>query len=378
MKKIILGLIAVFAIAAHAQTFPVQNLSVLGTAAFAGPSTFGVAPTFSVGVNSTGKAAVTGSAFSNTGVAANLNGNWFTSGPSDITYHSVVGDAFNQYFTSALTQFTATVSSPDFQSGYAVNMTQPSGSNAQVGGILVNAAANGQQSAWGQANDLVVGSSWTGAHTVAYNTEMDITNNSGDPLGGGSTQSINDLVLGGFPGSNPITAGISMFEPNAGYWAHYALQISGNYVAKDATFLTSDNATRDYYMQGSHALGIDMSTATFSSFPILGPNFNVDTNGHFNTTSDQRLKTARQDVPLAGLAALKRVKIRNFEFKSKPGVVQEGVFAQELYKSYPQCVHKGGADPKTDPWSVDYGCLTPLLIRSVQELSAKVDALSNQ
>lgn len=427
MKKLLVLLVLLGSLSANAQTFPVNNLLVesttnststtTGAAIIAGgigvaqdlrlggtlyglgvlsggsingmtigaasPSTGAFTSLSSsnsaalAGINASNKVNITGTTFSNTGIAAATNGNWFTSGPADITYHSVVGDAFNTYFTSALTQFTATQASPDFQSGYTVNVTQPTGSTAQVAGILISEVAKGQQSAWAQANDLVVASTWTGPNTVAYNTELDITNNAGDPLAGGSTQSINDLVLGGFPGPNPITAGLSIFEPNSPFWAHYGIQVTGNFSAKDATFLTDNNATRDYYLQGSHAIGIDMTLATFSAFPIEGSNFNVDTNGHFNTTSDQRLKIDHPEKVESGLKALKKVKVHEFAFQNSPNKLQEGFFAQELYEVYPQCVHKGGIDPKTEPWSVDYGCLTPLLVKSVQELSAEVQALKH-
>jgi hypothetical protein len=47
---------------------------------------------------------------------------------------------------------------------------------------------------------------------------------------------------------------------------------------------------------------------------------------------------------------------------------QQGVLAQELAEVYPDAVSHGGDDPKTNPWSVDYGRLTPLTILAIQEL----------
>lgn len=53
----------------------------------------------------------------------------------------------------------------------------------------------------------------------------------------------------------------------------------------------------------------------------------------------------------------------------------QGVVAQDLYKIYPQAVSVGGDNPATQPWAVDYGRLTPLLVRAIQEQQAEIEAL---
>jgi hypothetical protein len=53
---------------------------------------------------------------------------------------------------------------------------------------------------------------------------------------------------------------------------------------------------------------------------------------------------------------------------------QTGFLAQQLYEVFPEAVAKGGDDPKTRPWMVDYGRVTPLLVKAVQELSKTNDA----
>ena len=40
-----------------------------------------------------------------------------------------------------------------------------------------------------------------------------------------------------------------------------------------------------------------------------------------------------------------------------------------LYEIYPHAVVPGGEDSKTKPWMVDYGRVTPLLVKAIQDLS---------
>jgi hypothetical protein len=48
-------------------------------------------------------------------------------------------------------------------------------------------------------------------------------------------------------------------------------------------------------------------------------------------------------------------------------------FAQRVYDHYPNAVSPGGDDVKTDPWMMDYGKMTPLLVKAVQDLTKLVE-----
>ncbi len=122
----------------------------------------------------------------------------------------------------------------------------------------------------------------------------------------------------------------------------------------------------------------------------LGPNANPNTTNHFirfidgdgtllgqcqgdnaggvtcPTTSDARRKE-NVTATAHGLDTLLKIKVRDFNFISAPGKVQQGFIAQELYDIFPQVVSVGGVDAETDPWAVDYGRLTPLLVQSIQD-----------
>lgn len=302
------------------------------------------------------------------------NGSWSSSASNATSFHSTTGDIAGNEFAQTLIQYTnQNTSNQQYEVGLVINYTNVSGSISN--GLWTSASLSGAGSNWNQANDMIVNGGFTGA--VAYNTELDVTNNGCDPTAAGCATSVNDLVLGGFPGINPLASGIVLYEPNPGpnngYWAHTGIFMGGGFAVKDNTFDDQTSANVSINVQGSHAVGIQM-TGTFSQFPIVGTNFSIDNTGHFNTTSDKRLKIARPGKP-PGLEALRKIRVHMYSLKSNPKDIDEGFYAQELAKVYPQCVHQGKGD---EPWSVDYGCTTPLLIRSVQELDARLSALEKE
>ena len=91
----------------------------------------------------------------------------------------------------------------------------------------------------------------------------------------------------------------------------------------------------------------------------------------YNTTSDKRLKTNVRDSRF-GLAEVNKIQVMDYNFMGDKSE-QTGFLAQQLFEVFPEAVTKGGDDPKQRPWMVDYGRLTPLLVKAVQELSKKTD-----
>jgi Chaperone of endosialidase len=82
----------------------------------------------------------------------------------------------------------------------------------------------------------------------------------------------------------------------------------------------------------------------------------------YGTTSDLRLKENIRPTA-KGLNDVMRIQVSDFNFKSKPGSTETGFIAQQLYTVLPEVVTQGGTDPSKDPWTVDYGRVTPLLTR---------------
>lgn len=95
----------------------------------------------------------------------------------------------------------------------------------------------------------------------------------------------------------------------------------------------------------------------------------------YYTSSDARLKENIVETQY-GLEELLKIEVVDYNFKSAPKEEKTtGFLAQQLYEHYPEAVHVGGEDMQKDPWMVEYGALTPILVKSVQEQQEKIDAV---
>jgi len=140
---------------------------------------------------------------------------------------------------------------------------------------------------------------------------------------------------------------------------------------------------------GGAALNIDRSgdggaVATFSASSVNVGNISVTSvSTIYNTSSDRRVKENISPTVL-GLNALMQIPVNDFNFINDPnGVRQQGFIAQELYNIYPNAVTTNGDDgiveldtPNKNPWSVDYGRITPLIVKSIQELNLNLESIA--
>jgi hypothetical protein len=97
----------------------------------------------------------------------------------------------------------------------------------------------------------------------------------------------------------------------------------------------------------------------------------------YNTTSDYRLK--ENVVPLKdGLSRLMQLKPVQYNWKIN-NTKDEGFLAHELQSVFPYAVsgYKDEVDDKgaIKPQAVDYGRITPLLVKAIQELQTTVEEL---
>lgn len=109
---------------------------------------------------------------------------------------------------------------------------------------------------------------------------------------------------------------------------------------------------------------------------------NAATTIAYNTTSDARLKEnfdLNNPLTTKGLNDLLKIKVVDFDFiNDSSHVSTQGFIAQQLDTVYPYAVSTNGDDglvplgPESTPWMVDYGRLTPLLVKSIQDLDLKL------
>lgn len=155
-----------------------------------------------------------------------------------------------------------------------------------------------------------------------------------------------------------------------------------------AVFKNSANPSADWAHGIDVIAGANNYNATYQS-TLIGfhkPNLGVlgdisqdgsNSVGYF-TTSDIRLK--QQIRPShSRLDDLMKIEVKDYNYKSdKNNLPQNGFIAQQLYSVYPYAVKKGGEDEKTNPWMVDYGRVTPLIIQSVQDQQHIIDDLKSK
>ena len=131
--------------------------------------------------------------------------------------------------------------------------------------------------------------------------------------------------------------------------------------------------------------GIQMVTTsgTFNGSPILFVNNGGGTSGSigqsqnavtFNTSSDRRVKENIATTTL-GLATLMQLPVRDFDFiKDTTHATTTGFIAQELNQVFHDAVTTNGDNGNvplgtSTPWSVDYGRITPLIVKAVQDIA---------
>jgi len=120
-------------------------------------------------------------------------------------------------------------------------------------------------------------------------------------------------------------------------------------------------------ISGTKALILFSTTAEVGSISINS------TSTGFNTSSDYRLKEDLQDFE--GLDLVSKIPVYDYKWKADDSR-SYGVMAHELEEVLPQAV--SGEKDAEEMQSVDYSKIVPLLVKSIQELSAKLEALECQ
>ncbi|MDA8928878.1 tail fiber domain-containing protein [Gammaproteobacteria bacterium] len=161
-----------------------------------------------------------------------------------------------------------------------------------------------------------------------------------------------------YASGNAITNGTAFFEDTDGSCglANVVLKLS---------FSNDNDATNSSFIYMTDANSVLGSIGASSGTAVS-----------YNSSSDERLKENIVDAS-SQLDVINNIQVREFDWKSNSHH-QLGLIAQEINTIIPDVVQEGGDNVSEHPWSVDYGKLTPYLIKAVQEQQTIIDDLKSR
>jgi hypothetical protein len=205
---------------------------------------------------------------------------------------------------------------------------------------------------------------------IPYHAAMTILQNGN--VGIGTTTPVNQLSVSGTANFNTIRTVLLHVTAsnNLPGIPSATIENTGGGSSSDGLYITAgSNSTNG-------ALFINFLRPDATQIGAIEQN-SATTVGYF-TTSDKRLKNII-GASQKGLSDLMKIKIYDYSFKSDPNKkVVTGLMAQELYDVFPQSVSKprdNDEPAEKNPWMVDYGSVTPLIIKAVQEQQEMIDEL---
>ena len=143
-----------------------------------------------------------------------------------------------------------------------------------------------------------------------------------------------------------------------------------------AQFRSSDSSGTRYFLDFRIDGTIDGSAGTQVGYVLYNGSSTV-----YNTSSDYRLK---QNVSYTWDATtrLKQLKPCRFNFISNPSNTVDGFLAHEVSSFVPESIHgeKDAVDSEGNiiPQGIDHSKLVPLLVKTIQELEARITALESK
>ena len=131
---------------------------------------------------------------------------------------------------------------------------------------------------------------------------------------------------------------------------------------------------------GDSSVGTGTRFVTFAnSNDFIGSITGAPSSVAYNTSSDRDLKKNIVDAS-SQLDIIKAIQVREYDWKIDSHH-DLGVIAQELYEVIPNVVTEGiesDDNGQSMPWTVDYGRLTPYLVKAIQEQQEQIEQLKTQ
>jgi len=165
-------------------------------------------------------------------------------------------------------------------------------------------------------------------------------------------------------------ARLTLQETSTGSSALYALNNA-------ASVSSSTSSLIHCQFNGDASVGTGTPFIKFANQnDFIGSITGAPSNVAYNTSSDRDLKNNIVDAS-SQLDTIKAIQVREYDWKIDSHH-DLGVIAQELYEVIPNVVTKGvesDDNGRSMPWSVDYGRLTPYLVKAIQEQQEQIEQL---
>jgi hypothetical protein len=194
-----------------------------------------------------------------------------------------------------------------------------------------------------------------------------------------ATGSASDFAIIG-TGANNLVLGTNSSE-------RARIDSSGNLLVGTTTFPTSGVSTSGLGLfteggggagriqSGKTASGTFTSIANYHAGTYVGGINYSNTATSLVASSDERLKDNIVSAP-AALEKAMSIEVVSYDWKHDPTHVEFGLVAQRLYSIYPEAVNVGDDGEEVEKtWGVEYGRLTPILLKAIQEQQAIIEQL---
>ncbi|MFA6515200.1 MAG: tail fiber domain-containing protein, partial [Candidatus Paceibacterota bacterium] len=264
--------------------------------------------------------------------------------------------AFGQSAGLSVTSGTGNTFIGDSAGSNASQLTNPS-----------NSMALGYQAYTTASNQVVIGSTSV-THTAlngAVGIGLGLTAPTATALDILNTTTTGDVVR--IVDSAAMTAGAGLFVNLSGL-----TQAGGTTTAAGIEItLTGTSYNTQRFMRFTNTAGTEIGSINNTNATTVA----------YATSSDRRLKSNIIETHF-GIEDLMKVGVRDFTWNTD-GTPDTGFIAQDLYEIYPNAVTKGddGIEPYvegvTNTWSIDYGRITPLIVKSIQDMNLKLQELSS-
>ena len=153
------------------------------------------------------------------------------------------------------------------------------------------------------------------------------------------------------------------------------IDASGNLLVGGTSVGASDSCSIESYggITIARASGVGRIQMTFKNGgTTVGTISTTGSSTAYATSSDQRLKENIQDADDAG-SKIDAIQVRKFDWKVDGSHQDYGMVAQELQTVAPEAV-SAPEDPE-EMMGVDYSKLVPMMLKEIQSLRARVNAL---